>query len=122
MGSSRCDPAELVRDGRMVTMLHLIRPPPREEEAMAEQAMNRFCWNELATPDTAGCTRFYSEVFGWTPRTMEFGPHTYTLFQAGKENDGQDVCGMLQMTAEWGNVPAHWMAYIAVADVDACAK
>jgi predicted enzyme related to lactoylglutathione lyase len=89
---------------------------------MAEQAVNRFCWNELATPDSAGSTRFYSELFGWTPRTVPFEGMTYTIFQANKEMDGQDVCGMLQMTAEWGQMPAHWMAYVAVPDVDACAK
>jgi predicted enzyme related to lactoylglutathione lyase len=43
---------------------------------------------------------------------------TYTLFK----QDGKDVGGMLQMTAEWAGVKPHWMAYVAVEDVDACAK
>ncbi len=89
---------------------------------MAEQATNRFCWNELATPDAAAATRFYCGLFGWTPRTTDLGKMTYTHFQANQENDGQDVGGMLQMTAEWGSTPAHWMPYVAVADVDACAR
>jgi predicted enzyme related to lactoylglutathione lyase len=29
---------------------------------------------------------------------------------------------MLQMTAEWGDVPPHWMVYISVEDCDAAAK
>jgi predicted enzyme related to lactoylglutathione lyase len=85
---------------------------------MAETMNNRFCWNELATADAAGCEKFYSQLFGWGIKHVPFGHGTYTIFQA----DGKDVCGMLQMTAEWGNVPAHWMGYVAVEDVDGCAK
>jgi predicted enzyme related to lactoylglutathione lyase len=77
-----------------------------------------FCWNELATTDAAGCTKFYTELFGWTAAEMPFGPTTYTLFK----RDGQDVGGMLQMTAEWAGVRPHWMAYVAVDDVDGTAR
>jgi predicted enzyme related to lactoylglutathione lyase len=31
------------------------------------------------------------------------------------------VCGVLQMDAQWGDLPPHWMAYFAVADADAAA-
>jgi predicted enzyme related to lactoylglutathione lyase len=79
---------------------------------------NRFCWNELATKDGAACTKFYCDLFGWTPHVQNFGPTTYTTFR----QEGQDVGGLLQMTAEWGDMPAHWMAYVGVPDVDACAK
>jgi predicted enzyme related to lactoylglutathione lyase len=85
---------------------------------MAETTSNHFCWKELATPDDAGCERFYRQVFGWTSQQQSFEKTTYTVFQAG----GQNIGGMLQMTAEWGQMPAHWMAYIAVDDVDATAR
>jgi predicted enzyme related to lactoylglutathione lyase len=85
---------------------------------MAEPMTNRFCWNELVTSDAAGCEKFYSQLFGWGTKKVPFGHGIYTVFQA----DGKDVGGMLQMTAEWGNTPPHWMAYVAVEDVDACAK
>jgi predicted enzyme related to lactoylglutathione lyase len=80
--------------------------------------MNRFCWNELATHDATAAAHFYGELFGWTEHTQLFGPTTYTTFR----KDGQDVAGMLQMTEEWGEMPSHWMAYVAVPDVDACAE
>jgi predicted enzyme related to lactoylglutathione lyase len=79
---------------------------------------NRFCWNELATSDTAAAGRFYTELFGWTAHAQPFGPHTYTIFR----QDGKDIGGMLQMMPEWGQMPSHWMAYVAVPDVDACAR
>jgi predicted enzyme related to lactoylglutathione lyase len=81
-------------------------------------AINRFCWNELATTDADACARFYGELFGWTTQKRPAGPTTYITFRQG----GEDAGGMLQMTAEWAGVRPHWMPYVAVADVDACAK
>jgi len=41
----------------------------------------------------------------------------YTIFQ----QDGTNVAGVMQMSAEWGEAPPHWMGYIAVDDIDATA-
>jgi uncharacterized protein len=80
--------------------------------------MNTFCWNELNAKDAAACKEFYGTVFGWTAHDQLFGPMTYPIFKKG---DTQ-VAGMLQMTAEWGDIKPHWMPYIAVEDCDACAQ
>ena len=80
--------------------------------------LNTFCWNELNAKDAAACKKFYTAVFGWTADDQPMGPHMYTIFKKGD----QQVGGMLQMTAEWGDVKPHWMPYISVDDVDACAK
>ena len=77
-----------------------------------------FCWNELATKDTAAATKFFTELLGWTAKVEQMGPTKYTMFKAGDTDAG----GMLQMTEEWGDAPPHWMAYIAVDDVDASVK
>jgi uncharacterized protein len=79
--------------------------------------MNTFCWNELNAKYAAAGKEFYGIVFGWTAHDQLFGPMTYTIFKKG---DTQ-VAGMLQMTAEWGDIKPHWMPYIAVEDCDACA-
>ena len=84
---------------------------------MSEQtapATGTFCWNELATSDREAAKRFYTELFGWTPNEAQFGPTTYTTFKSG----GREIAGMLQMSPEWGATPPHWMAYVAVDDVD----
>lgn len=80
--------------------------------------LNAFCWNELATSDAGKCITFYTKMFGWTAHSAPVASTTYTLF---KQND-RDVCGMLQMTAEWGDVSPHWMAYVSVEDVDRSAQ
>lgn len=76
------------------------------------------CWNELHTTDGAGAKAFYAAVFGWMAEDQQMGPMTYTMM---KNSEGANVGGMMQMSAEWGNVPSNWMPYTWVADCDATA-
>ena len=78
-----------------------------------------FCWNELMTRDTSGAAKFYSELLGWKAADSGMPGLQYTIFKAGDKEAG----GMMEMPAEIPKeVPAHWMAYITVDDVDAVAK
>lgn len=77
------------------------------------------CWNELHTTDAAGAKAFYIGVFGWMCEDQQMGPMLYTMF---KNNKGASLGGMMQMTAEWGNIPSNWMPYTWVADCDATAE
>jgi hypothetical protein len=72
----------------------------------------RFSWNELVTTDVGAATKFYTQLFGWT--TTPFGAE-YILFN----KDGNNVCGMMK-TPKPG-MPAFWIAYVTVEDVDATA-
>jgi hypothetical protein len=93
---------------------------------MAEQAApahmapanGTFCWNELATTDFETAKKFYTELFGWTLKASQAAGMAYNEIVVGDRHIG----GMYQMTAEFGNAPSHWMAYVAVDDVDARAK
>ena len=71
-----------------------------------------FSWNELVTTDVEGASRFYTSLFGWN--TTPFGPE-YTLFN----KDGENAGGMLK--APQPGMPAQWVAYVTVEDVDAAA-
>lgn len=72
-------------------------------------------WNELITRDIDAAKHFYAGVFGWEADTTEAGPTTYTEWKLR----GRRVGGMLQMNDDWpDDIPAHWMAYFAVADCD----
>jgi predicted enzyme related to lactoylglutathione lyase len=79
--------------------------------------MGTFAWNELATNDVAACKDFYRDLLGWEARDLPMDGMSYTIFS----KDGQDVGGMMAIAAEWGDVPPHWLGYIAVEDVDASA-
>jgi hypothetical protein len=74
-----------------------------------------FCWNELATRDAKKAGEFYAQVFGWEGQVQQMGGTDYTTFY----NQGNMNAGMIQMTAEWGDVPPHWMVYLTVEDCDA---
>lgn len=72
-------------------------------------------WVELAARDTARAAEFYRAVLGWEVSEMEMPHGLYRLFAAG----GTQWGGLLGMTEEWGEMPAHWSIYWRVANVDA---
>ncbi len=74
-----------------------------------------FCWCEAMVKDLDAAQGFYTKLFGWQTKSMDMGEHgTYTMWAVGDAEQG----GMMKIEAEWGDVPPHWMAYIAVEDVD----
>jgi predicted enzyme related to lactoylglutathione lyase len=72
-----------------------------------------FCWDELHTKELDAAKKFYTGLFGWSGK----GDAEYWHWQ----NAGKDIGGM---TAHMGgpDVPPHWLAYIAVSDVDEVTK
>lgn len=73
-----------------------------------------FCWNELATRDVDAACKFFGELFGWTFEENEDSPSKYFII---KQDDGMNG-GIMQMTEEWGDIPAHWAVYFTVANAD----
>ncbi|MGH9034480.1 MAG: VOC family protein [Acidimicrobiia bacterium] len=69
------------------------------------------CWNELVTGDRERAAAFYAAVIGWSSKTNQMGPMTYTEFKAGERT----IAGMMEMA---GVIP-RWNVYFAVADADA---
>ncbi|MEH0510229.1 MULTISPECIES: VOC family protein [unclassified Streptomyces] len=68
-------------------------------------------WVELLTRDPDRAETFYTTVFGWTVRSSE----NYLQWGVG----GADFGGMIRMDDKFPReVPAHWLPYFAVADVD----
>ncbi|MGW0767680.1 VOC family protein [Streptomyces sp. NPDC002676] len=72
-------------------------------------------WVELATRQTDRARDFYTTVFGWSVNASQW----YTQWGIG----GDDFGGMADMGDRFPqDVPAHWMPYFAVDDVDATAE
>ncbi len=73
-----------------------------------------FCWDELHTRDLDGAKKFYGAIFGWGGKG---GDNEYWHWQ----NAGKEIGGL---TTHMGgpDVPPHWLAYVAVSDVDAVSK
>lgn len=81
-------------------------------------ASGTFCWNELATKDVEAAKKFYTELLGWQLQAGETAGMIYNEIVA----NGEHVGGIYQMMAEQGDLPSHWMSYVAVDDVDAKAE
>lgn len=73
-------------------------------------------WVELATRDSGAAGAFYRELLGWTWQRSDLpGPVPYDEIVI----EGTRYGGMMQMTAEWGELPSHWSVYLVVTDLDA---
>ncbi len=82
---------------------------------------NAVAWHEYACRDLPAAAEFYSAVFGWEFQSMdpdapEGPPAGYQLVKVGERM----VAGAMPMEGdEWGDMPSHWMTYVAVEDCDA---
>ena len=74
----------------------------------------RFIWYDLMTSDPKGAQPFYTKVIGWG--TQDYQGMPYTMWTA----NGAPLGGVMELQAP--GVPPHWLAYIAVPDVDATVK
>lgn len=83
---------------------------------MAKASNGSFVWYELMPRDVPAAVAFYSEVVGW--RTEPFGSDY--LMWVGSQGPLGGVMKLPDEVARQG-VPAHWMAHVVVADVDATA-
>lgn len=80
---------------------------------------NPFIWQELVTPDQEISGTFFSKLFGWKLKHVDAGEFgTYTLFK----KEGQDIAGMMNPTSDTPGQGSYWHSYIAVEDIDNCAK
>ncbi len=82
--------------------------------------MNRehghFHWNELMTNDREAAAKFYADTLGWTYNDMPMPEgFVYKVIMVGE----QPVGGMMQIAPHMGEMADHWIAYVAVDDVDA---
>jgi predicted enzyme related to lactoylglutathione lyase len=84
-------------------------PPP--------DSVGHFSWAELNTTDYESAWKFYSELFGWKHRSsMDMGPMgTYFMFN----DQSEKTKGGMSNVAKSMNMPAHWLHYVTVDDINA---
>lgn len=78
------------------------------------------CWNELMTRDVAKAKEYYTETCGWSWDEMPMEEGVYHIAKLGDEM----VAGMMDMKdlPIGDEIPAHWLMYLEVSDVDAAAQ
>jgi uncharacterized protein len=76
--------------------------------------IHRFVWHDLMTTDAARSQAFYTALFDWQIESMPMMGSVYRMILCGPGPIG----GIVEEKA----IPvSHWMAYVAVKDVDASA-
>jgi len=75
-------------------------------------------WSELATRKVDAAVAYYTEVCGWSFEAMDMGE--MGTYHVGSR-DGVPTAGVFNMDDMPGmeELPAHWMTYLAVSDLDA---
>lgn len=74
-------------------------------------------WSELVSADVPASKAFFEAVAGWQIAEMPMPNGVYNVCMAG-ERPVAGIMGIEQIEADHP-VPAHWMTYIAVDDVNA---
>ncbi len=72
-------------------------------------------WFENYTTDVSRASKFYADLFGWTPEVMHMPGMDYTTFKIGDE---LPIAGMMMIASEMGSMPPHWGTYFSVDNVD----
>ncbi len=82
--------------------------------------MGEFCWFECNSRDKAAAQSFYTALIAGEAQDCSQSPFPYAIVSCG----GHPALGLMEMGSTFpAEIPAHWMGYIAVADLDAvCAK
>ena len=99
----------------------------QEASGFAGPGHGEFCWTEIATNDSAKAKEFYTNVFGWKFQdsnavTDGFAYHEFSI------GDGEyPAGGLYQISPEMCGPdqpppPPHFLAYIAVDDVNENAR
>ena len=81
--------------------------------------MGTIGWIDLTVPDADAIRDFYSAVTGWSPSPVPMGGYDdYAMTAAGT---GEPAAGICHARGANAGLPAHWLVYITVPDVDAAA-
>jgi predicted enzyme related to lactoylglutathione lyase len=76
-------------------------------------------WIDLTVSEAAQIRDFYKAVVGWTATEVDMGG--YADYSMGPPASGQPVAGICHARGDNASLPAQWLIYITVADVDSSA-
>jgi predicted enzyme related to lactoylglutathione lyase len=74
-------------------------------------------WTDLTVPDAEKVRDFYAGVVGWTSDPVSMGD--YDDFNMKSAATGDLIAGVCHARGPNASLPAHWMMYVAVEDLDA---
>lgn len=79
-------------------------------------AVGTIGWTDLTIPNAEEVRDFYTEVVGWTPEPLDMGGYSDFVMKAPET--GAPVAGVCHARGVNAGLPAQWLVYITVEDVD----
>jgi len=82
--------------------------------------VGKISWIDMTTDDAGGVKKFYEAVVGWKSDDVSMGAYSdYSMLTPG---NGDCVSGICHARGSNADLPAGWLIYITVKDVDESAQ
>lgn len=79
-------------------------------------APGSIAWHDLTVENAAEVGEFYNQVVGWSSEPVEMDG--YTDFNMVEPGSGQPAAGVCHARGSNADLPAQWLMYVVVADLD----
>lgn len=83
---------------------------------MSDMQPRTIGWHDLTVPDAERIRDFYASVVGWKPEPVPMGEYA----DFNMTSDGTPIAGVCHARGENADMPAQWIFYVVVTDLDAC--
>lgn len=83
---------------------------------MSNAEIGSVAWFDLTVPNAKEVTEFYTSVVGWQQSPVSMGDYNDYSMQTADSNT--DVAGVCHATGVNQDLPAQWLMYIKVSDLD----
>jgi predicted enzyme related to lactoylglutathione lyase len=84
-----------------------------------QPAVGTIVWTDLTVDDADEIREFYTRVVGWGSAPVDMGG--YDDFNMSQPATGDAVAGICHARGTNADLPAQWLVYVTVEDVDASA-
>lgn len=87
---------------------------------MSQSKAGAITWTDLTVPEAEELAGFYADVVGWTSDPTSMGDYDdYTMV---RPHDGEGVAGVCHARGTNSGIPAQWLLYVTVDDLDTSLK
>ena len=83
---------------------------------MSENEIGSVSWHDLTVNNADQIKDFYSAVVGWDTRVVNMGE--YADYSMQSPSTGNDLAGICHARGLNADLPAQWLMYILVEDID----
>jgi len=92
----------------------------QEEQNFPNSHIGEMAWIDLSVPNAGEIKDFYQEVVGWQSEAVSMGD--YDDYAMNSPETGEPITGICHAKGVNSDLPATWMPYFLVADIEQSAK